>query len=171
MKQSRYRIEEPFEMPGYGLSNQIYRFSVEDIQFWGIFSSGDTLDSEEIYVIREHTAGALALDENATTFKFDRSLNIEAALRDEGEAGELYNASHLPNLSAAQMNAVGEAIVKCFELHHKSTEARQYYALALDTRLARFYTRLAKRHCARLGFKAFTGIGSDKLGFAFEKEV
>ena len=162
----RYQIEDPVELTGYPVENQVYKFRAGEVLFWGVFTPTEGMDDEEAAILRE--ACGTTVDDKTTTFKFDRLSNIEASW--EGK-GALYSRLEKPKMTLPQLNAVGEAVAKCFELHHQSTGTQQYYALAVDNNLTSFYTRLAKKHGKALGFQVFSEVGSGNLGYVFRKEV
>lgn len=156
----KYEIRDPFTFPGQELDHLIYEIWVEDVQFWAIFAdTSEALSSEEVEFIRGETG--MVLSHDAITFKFDRYENFQN--------NTLYDKPSKPLLSQPGMTALGEAIAKCFEMHHHRTGVTEYYAFAVDKKLARFYTLLSNRHSAPLGFEAHTQIGSDKMAFVFRK--
>ena len=68
------------------------------------------------------------------------------------------------------IRSLADAIVQCFELHHQLTGCKQYYALAIEEKRARFYTRIAESPAIKgRGFEIHCGLGSDKLAYLIER--
>jgi hypothetical protein len=153
-----FSINPPFSLPDDEENTTVYPFSIQGIDFWGTFST-KVLEANPDLVAQIYADCGVKLSNEAYQFKFDRMENIES---DDLFARKMGQKS----LSHQGVKFLETAIVQCFELHHQLTHCNQYYALALEEKRARFYTRIAQSpKVVGCGFHIRCGLGNEKLAY------
>ena len=136
----------------------VYPFSIQDVDFWGTCST-NVLEAYPDLVSQIHGDCGIMLSNDAYQFKFDRKENIESGNYFDKPVG-------YRKLTKQGIKLLGDVIVQCFELHHQLTGCKQYYALAIEEKRARFYTRIARSPAIEdRGFKIHCGLGNEKLAY------
>lgn len=157
-----FSIAQPFSLPDDPENTTVYPFSIQDIDFWGTFST-KIVEGYPDLVNQIYDDCSITLSNDAYQFKFDRTENIESGNLFDTPAG--YKKLSIQGIRHLEM-----AIIQCFELHHQLTGCKQYYALAIEEKRAKFYTGIAKSPAIKgRGFEIHCGLGSDKLAYLIER--
>jgi hypothetical protein len=148
----------PFPLPDDPENTTVYPFSIQGVDFLGTFST-KVLEAYPDLVTQIHDDCDVTLSNDAYQFKFDRTENIEN--------DRLFDTqTQHKKLSIQGIRYLEKAIIQCFELHHQLTGCKQYYALAIEEKRARFYTRIARSPAIEdRGFKIHCGLGNEKLAY------
>lgn len=153
-----FSIAQPFSLPDDPENTTVYPFSIQGIDFWGTFST-KVVEGHPDLVSQIYNDCSIMLSNDSYQFKFDRTENIES--------GNLFDTSiGYKKLSIQGIRYLEAAIIQCFELHHQLTGCNQYYALAIEEKRAKFYTRVARSSIiSARGFKVQCGLGDEKLAY------
>ncbi len=134
---------------------QLVEFSIAEQSYLMVFNRIDAMYEADDIVYKSQELG-IEYREQSYNVKFDLRSNFD---------NDTYYQKPDIQLTVGSMKELGRTIRDLLKFHYANSNAEAYYFVAEDTKLKRFYDRLATFYADELNFTVVKDLGEEGLGY------
>ncbi|MFV0449061.1 MAG: hypothetical protein ACK5MF_11470 [Vibrio sp.] len=138
-----------------GIPLQLVEFSIAGQSYLMVFNRIDAMYEADDIAYKSQKLG-IEYREQSYNVKFDLKSNFD---------NDTYYQKPDVQFSPSTMRELGRTIRDLLKFHYANSNAEAYYFVAEDTKLKRFYDRLATFYADELNFIIVKDLGEEGLGY------